>query len=88
MTTEDRKLPQIVEVVWADAHTEPVSGNTWFDRSEIDDTPYLVRSVGILLENVKAAHTSIAQSEAVSDQLVDSVLHIPNQMVIIVRTLQ
>lgn len=80
--------PELYEVVWADAHTEPVSGNTWFDRSEINDDAYLVRTVGTLLPNAKAGHVSIAQSEALTDGLVDSVLHIPNEMVRSTRRLQ
>lgn len=70
-----------VMIVWHDAHTEPTSGNTWFEHETIGPDPYPIVSIGHLLANAKPDHYSIAQSVATSDGLVDSVLHIPIGMV-------
>jgi hypothetical protein len=72
----------MVEVVWHDAHSEGVSGGTWFDPAEIKNAPYQVRSVGYLLPSVKDTHITLAQSVADTDGLCDSVLHIPVGMII------
>lgn len=78
----------IVMIVWHDAHSEPVSGNTWFDHQTIDPDPYPIISIGHLLPaGTKPEHYSIAQSVATNDGLVDSVLHIPCGMVVKARFL-
>ena len=59
MTSSSKPM---IEVVWHDAHSEGVSGGTWFDPAEIKNAPYQVRSVGYLLENVKDGHITLAQS--------------------------
>lgn len=78
MTSSSKPM---IEVVWHDAHSEGVSGGTWFDPAEIKNAPYQVRSVGYLLENVKDGHITLAQSVSDTDGLCDSVLHIPIGMV-------
>lgn len=78
MTSSDKPM---IEVVWHDAHSEGVSGGTWFDPAEIKNAPYAVRSVGYLLENVKDGHITLAQSVSDTDGLCDSVLHIPVGMI-------
>lgn len=74
-------INEYIEVIWHDAHSEGVQGAAWLDRADIDNDPYVVRSIGILLKGVKEGHVTIAQSIAVTDGLMDSVLHIPIGMV-------
>lgn len=78
----------IVEVMWHDAHSEGVQGGTWFDKSQIEGKPYAVRSVGMHIVDAKEDHMTIAQSVAVNDGLMDSVLHIPMGMVLYWRPLE
>lgn len=84
----DRYTPdntRAVAVVWHDAHTD--NQGTWFDPENSSDNngPYPVVSVGTLLHGLKDGHISIAQSFATVDGMVDSVLHIPNEMVVTIR---
>lgn len=82
MTVTVAELP-IVIIEWHDAHSEPVSGNTWFDHQTIEPDPYPIISIGHLLPAAtKPNHYSIAQSRATVDGLVDSVLHVPHLMVV------
>jgi hypothetical protein len=71
-----------VLIRWKDAHS---ATETWTLLDDLtDDDPYIVESVGWLLERgkgQKAKHISIAQS-ATPDSHVDSVLHIPKKMVL------
>lgn len=70
-----------VLVIWHDAHA---GTGTWeFIDDMNDQEPYVVRSVGFLLESKfgkKRAHISITQSIS-QEGCVDSVLHIPVKMV-------
>lgn len=72
---------KVIEVIWHDAHSEGVSGGTWFDPAEIKDQPYEVRSVGIHIPDVKSDHVTLAQSVSNTDGLMDSVIHIPVSMI-------
>lgn len=70
-----------VVVVWKDAHADCEG---WSTLEDIDDEPYIVRSIGFMLEKdrgKKKGHVSIAQSVS-EDNMIDSVLHIPKRMVI------
>lgn len=68
-------------VIWHDAHA---AAHGWEAVEELrDNEPYVVRSVGMLLDKnqgAKRGHVSIAQSLSTDDH-VDSVLHIPKKMV-------
>jgi hypothetical protein len=72
---------KVIEVIWHDAHSEGVSGGTWFDKADISGAPYEVRTVGLWVEEVKPDHITIAQSCSMTDGLMDSVIHIPYAMV-------
>lgn len=75
---------KVAVVTWHDAHSD--RSGTWTDRSEIDDDPYVVRSVGFLLDPPKAGHVSVVQSVG-DDEALDHILHIPNAMVVAVQQL-
>jgi hypothetical protein len=69
-------------VIWHDAHQ---GSSTWTHLEDIhtDRDPYVVTSVGFLLEEKvggKPGHVSLVQSWSEDDAL-DSVLHIPTAMV-------
>jgi hypothetical protein len=72
---------KLVLVIWHDAHS---GSGTWEYLNDLeDDGPYVVRSVGYLIDakkHGKNKHTSIGQSLSEVDCL-DSILHIPNAMV-------
>lgn len=75
-------MNKCVYVIWHDAHA---GTDTWhhLDDFDKDDGPYVVHSVGWLLETDRGGkkdHLSLAQSWS-DDDAVDSVLHIPNAMV-------
>ena len=65
-----------VIVTWDDAHdlTE-----TWTARPDLDSGPFIVTSIGFLLEDVKPEYVVIAQSFVEDD--VDNALAIPVGMV-------
>tara|TARA_R110000822_G_scaffold54998_1_gene140216 strand:+ start:2751 stop:3005 length:255 start_codon:yes stop_codon:yes gene_type:complete len=67
----------LVCVTWHDAHAD----SRWIEVTEIDNEPYLVTSVGYLVTKAKKGHVSLAQSFG-ADGFVDSVLHIPNKMIV------
>lgn len=75
-------MARILYVIWHDAHS---GTSTWESISDLeDDGPYVVHSVGYELltnDGGKDGHVSIAQSWSEDDH-VDSVLHIPDQMVV------
>ena len=71
----------VTEIIWHDAHSEGVSGGTWFESTEIKNEPYVVRSVGIVVDGAKDGHVTLAQSVSITDGLMDSVLHIPTGMI-------
>jgi len=78
---------KVVVVMWKDAHADCQG---WSEMEEIDDEPYLVRSVGFLLtkgRGKKKGHVSIAQSIS-EDKMIDSVLHIPKRMVVSLAVLE
>jgi len=75
---------RIVVVVWRDAHAD---GGSWLSVDEIEDEPYIVESVGFVLEGVKSGHVSICQSLGDDDGVVDHVLHIPDGMIVRVTNL-
>lgn len=66
-----------VIVTWHDAHAD----GAWIGRTEIDNDPYVVRSIGWLLEDCKDGHVTIAQSEGCADTW-DHVLHVPMSMIV------
>lgn len=76
-----------VLIRWHDAHADVTS---WTHMSEVeDDGPYVVESVGWLLQpgqGGKRNHLSLAQSRG-QDENIDSVLHIPQRMVVEVTVL-
>ena len=76
-----------VLVLWHDAHADVTS---WTPMDEVgDDGPYVVESVGWLLQpgqGGKRNHLSLAQSRG-QDEKIDSVLHIPQRMVVEVTVL-
>jgi hypothetical protein len=77
---------KIVEVVWHDAHDQ---SETWMLISDIDGDPYVVRSVGYMLDGRKAGHVVIAQSMgSEAEGTVDNVLAIPLGMVQSMREFQ
>lgn len=65
-----------VLVEWHDAH----ASSQWMDRADIDQDPFVVRSVGWLIADGKPGHVVIAQSLG-SDAQIDGVLCIPVGMV-------
>lgn len=71
-----------VLIRWKDAHS---ATETWTHLDDLTDhDPYIVESVGWLLERgrgQKSKHISMAQSST-PDSHVDSVLHIPRKMVV------
>lgn len=76
---------QLVQVTWHDAHSMT---ETWTSVDELadDPDPYVVESVGWLLPQAKPGHICIAQSYNAED--LDSVLAIPNGMVVRIAHLQ
>lgn len=77
---------KLVLVEWHDAHAET---ETWIDLDTVgDDGPYVVRSAGWLLpkNKRKKKHVTLAMSVS-ADGYVDSVLHIPNKMVVQITVL-
>jgi hypothetical protein len=75
-----------VIVTWHDAHSDRV-GQSWIQRDDMDDDPYVVTSAGFLLDPPKTGHVSVVQSVG-DDGCMDHILHIPNGMIIAVRTLE
>ena len=73
-------VPRSVFILWRDAHAD--GGSSWLRIEDIEDTPYIVRSNGFLLDEVKKDHISIAQSFGAEDGTVDYVLHIPIEMIV------
>lgn len=74
-----------VEVIWYDAHAVTES---WTHMDELDKENCVVRSVGIMLKNVKEGHVVLAQSMISGEDTVDNVLAIPSGMVKKIRSLQ
>lgn len=74
-------MRQVVCLQWHDAHA---GTDTWIHIEDANDlSPYVVWSVGYLLEigkGGKPGHVSVAQSWSEDDAL-DSVLHVPVEMV-------
>lgn len=72
---------KVVTVFWHDAHAD--SGASWQTLEPSDHQPYLVATVGVLLEHKagkKRGHVSVFQS-LTQDEYVDHVIHIPKAMV-------
>jgi hypothetical protein len=69
---------RLVLVEWIDAQSD---AETWLHRDELSDEPRLIRSVGYLLDEPIAGHTSVAASWDKSADVVGSVIHIPAAMV-------
>lgn len=70
---------RLAVIMWRDAHAD---GGSWIDVSAINDQPYIVESVGFMLEEIKPGHVSICQSLGDDDGIIDHVLHIPTQMIV------
>jgi len=71
---------KIVELTWLDAHAE----NAWMDIEELDQEPYIVRTIGWLMTDAKPDHVVVAQSIGV-DHSVDGVLCVPVGMVVKIK---
>lgn len=72
---------KIVTVFWHDAHAD--AAYAWQTLESSDHDPYLVATVGMLLEpklGNKRGHVSICQS-LTQDEFVDHIIHIPKAMV-------
>ena len=76
----DLRDAKIVVLTWLDAHAE----NAWMDISELDQEPYIVRTIGWLMADAKPDHVVVAQSIGV-DHSVDGVLCVPVGMVVKIR---
>lgn len=75
-----------VLVRWRDAHADLLV-TSWAQVDEIEDTgPYLIHSLGWLVPDAKRGHVTIAQSLDYEVN-VDTVLHIPADMVQDILTL-
>lgn len=74
-----------VYVRWRDAHAD---ADSWTYISDIEDTPYIVQTVGLLVENLKSGHVSIAQSFGAEEGVVDHVIHIPYEMVDMIQYIE
>jgi len=70
---------KIVLVMWKDAHAD--------QSDDIDDEPYIVRSVGWLIPNKKRGHVTLAQSIGDGGHI-DHILHIPKGMIVSQTTLK
>lgn len=68
----------IVRVTWHDAFADTRS---WIEVSEIDQEPCVTVSVGFLIPEAKKGHVTIAQSFN-SEETIDSVLFIPQAMIV------
>jgi len=75
--SSDMQSIVIAYVCWKDAHAD--SG--WMRVGDVEDVPYIVHTVGLLVKNMKSGHISVAQSFGAEEGLVDYVLHIPYEMV-------
>ena len=76
-STHNIELPVCV-VLWEDAHSGDV--HSWTQVSDIDPEPYVVTSVGVMLDDsVKPGHVTLVQSFINSN--CDCILHIPRAMV-------
>jgi hypothetical protein len=75
---------QLLRVWWHDAHA---ATDGWTTPDEIDVEPYLVVSVGLLLNGCKPGHVVLAQSMIADHGDVDHVLAIPVAMVTRIETL-
>jgi hypothetical protein len=71
-----------VVVRWFDAHADRSGG--WIHPANIDTQPYVVQSIGWLMDECKAEHISIAQSHG-DDGALDHIIHIPRGMIQLVR---
>jgi hypothetical protein len=70
-------------VRWSDAHADGTG--SWLRIEDIEDEPYVVRSTGFVLDEVKKGHISIAQSLGAEEGVVDHVLHIPVGMILSIQ---
>lgn len=70
---------KVVLVIWHDAHADP--SGTWTEKEDICRKPYVVESCGHLLEGVKPNHVTLSQSRS-HEEMYDSILHIPDAMVV------
>jgi len=68
---------KMVLIVWKDAH----AGESWGHIDNIDNEPYLVRSVGWLIDKAKRGHVTIAQSLGDGGHI-DHILYIPKGMIV------
>lgn len=67
-----------VRVVWHDAHD---GSETWMAVEDIEDGPYVVTSIGFLIEGRKQGHIVLCQSLGEGGEHVDNVLAIPLGMI-------
>lgn len=73
----------MVLIMWKDAHAD----ESWAHVDDIDDEPYIVRSVGWRIPNKKRGHVTLAQSLGDGGH-VDHILHIPKGMIVSQVTLK
>lgn len=76
MTTTKNEPYSLAIVIWHDAHSD---GDVWMPEESIDPEPAVVTSVGIILDQVKPGHLTLAQSH-VHDHW-GTLLHVPISMV-------
>ena len=69
---------QLLHIVWHDAHAV---SNNWCSKSELDDDPCIVSSIGWLIPRAKHDHVVIAQSMILDHDVYDHVLAIPVGMI-------
>ena len=76
---------RVALVRWSDAHAD--GNGSWLRLEDLDTEPYVVRSSGFVLNEIKRGHLSIAQSLGSEDGVVDYVLHIPIGMILTIEYL-
>lgn len=68
----------IAVVKWFDAHSD----HSWVDITTVEDEPYVVTSVGLLLDNKKTGHITLSQTVGPDGVHHDHVIHIPSAVVV------
>jgi len=76
MTTTKNEPYSLAIVIWHDAHSD---GDVWMPEESIDPEPAVVTSVGIILDQVKPGHLTLAQSHVHGHW--GTLLHVPISMV-------
>lgn len=69
---------QLIHIVWHDAHS---ISESWTSKSDIENEPCIVSSVGWLIPRAKHDHVVIAQSMILEQDHLDNLLAIPVGMI-------